>query len=175
MPSAKVDGLLDALEALDGGRSPEAFDDDVEACLVGFGATPETPSSLEANADLIARAFGNDDLPSILRALEADGSDFAAKAAKAMTKGSPASVALSLELIKRAKDLSLDEVLKTDFRLVTRILQPPADGAPYSDFYEGVRAALVDKDRDPKWNPPLSPSDIQHHFSHLDPTVELAL
>jgi enoyl-CoA hydratase len=127
-------------------------------------------------ADLVAEAFARDDVDGVLASLDAAGTDFAAKAAASMRRGSPASVAVSLELIRRARDLDLDGVLRTDFRLVTRLLAPPtAPGGAYGDFYEGVRAAIVDKDRDPKWHPAPDANAVADLFADLPADAELAL
>ena len=173
VPSGDVDALLAALAELDEALAPDAFDAAVADALeaAGHGAAPPEPSALDANKALIAGAFEDaTSLDAVLAALDGDGSAFAASAAKAMRRGSPTSVAISLELIRRAKGATLDDCLKTDFRVVSRVVAPRV---PPSDFYEGVRAALVDKDRSPAWHP--APEDVAAYFEPLDGEKELDL
>ena len=72
--------------------------------------------------------------------------------------------------VRRAAGASLEAVLAADFRVVSRVVgaRPPT-----SDFYEGVRAALVDKDRSPAWHP--APEDVAAYFEPLDGEKELDL
>ena len=74
--------------------------------------------------------------------------------------------------IRRGKHLSLSEELKMEYRLVRRRLENP-------DFYEGVRAVLVDRDNDPKWNPndlkEISNEVVERYFSKLPDQEELKL
>ena len=74
--------------------------------------------------------------------------------------------------IRRGKHLSLSEELKMEYRLVRRRLENP-------DFYEGVRAVLVDRDNDPKWNPndlkKISSEVVERYFSKLPDEEELKL
>ena len=74
--------------------------------------------------------------------------------------------------IRRGKHLSLSEVLKMEYRLVRRCCED-------SDFYEGVRAVLVDRDNDPKWSPNdlkgISDEVVERYFSKLPDEEELKL
>jgi enoyl-CoA hydratase len=62
--------------------------------------------------------------------------------------------------MKLGADLSFAESMRTEFRIVTRILQG-------HDFYEGVRAALVDRDNRPQWRPSPSPAELDAYFAPL--------
>ena len=68
--------------------------------------------------------------------------------------------------MRRGKSLTFEEAMKVEFRIVTRI----AEG---HDFYEGVRATLIDKDGRPRWDPPdlaaVQPSAIAALFADLGP------
>ena len=61
---------------------------------------------------------------------------------------------------------SVADCLKMEFRLVNRCV------APDSDFFEGVRALLVDKDRDPRWKPAPSAEQVKRFFEPLPEGVE---
>ena len=60
-------------------------------------------------------------------------------------RGSPLSQKVTLRMLQRAKDRPLSVCLQMDFRIVSRMVCGP------SDFWEGVRATLIDKDRKPSW------------------------
>ena len=149
--SSSIDEIFDALAALDGTQPPEAFADAVEATLRRFHIAPAGASAARAHADAIDACFSEPSVPSILTALDADASPFCADAAAAIRRGSPTAAAVTLEAVRRARGQALDDVLRTDFRVMTNMVRP---GTTLSaDFYEGVRAALVDKDRSPAWRP----------------------
>lgn len=65
---------------------------------------------------------------------------------KSFFKGSPSSAAIILEQLKRGRDLSLEDVFRTELNLAVQCTIHP-------DFAEGVRALLVDKDQNPQWTP----------------------
>jgi enoyl-CoA hydratase len=75
-------------------------------------------------------------------------------------------LAIAFEQMRRGGDLDFDEAMRTDFRVVSRI----SEG---HDFYEGVRALLIDKDGRPAWKPEslasVDPAAIAHHFADLGP------
>ena len=56
--------------------------------------------------------------------------------------------------MQRAKNMSLDQVLEMDYHLTHRMLEQ-------KDFYEGIRAAIIDKDKNPQWKP-ATLSEITH-------------
>ena len=95
----------------------------------------------------------------MLAALDQNGNAFCADAAAAIRRGSPTAAAVTLEAVRRARGAKLDDVLRTDFRVMTNMVRP---GVMSEDFYEGVRAALVDKDRSPAWRP--APDDVAGYF-----------
>jgi Enoyl-CoA hydratase/isomerase len=72
-----------------------------------------------------------------------------------------------------ARNLTLRECLKLEFRLVVRFM------APTSDFYEGVSAALIRKDGKPRWSPAtlaeVSPETVDSYFQPLTDVQELEL
>ena len=149
--SSSIDEICDALSALDGGQPPEAFADAVDATLQSFQIAPPGTSAARAHADAIDACFSEPDVPGILSALDQNGDAFCADAAAAIRRGSPTAAAVTLEAVRRARGQALDDVLRTDFRVMTNMVRP---GTTLSaDFYEGVRAALVDKDRSPAWRP----------------------
>ena len=119
------------------------------------GAVPDPEKAhLEANAAAIKDCFG--DLSTraeeIVARLEGHSS-WSTKALKTLLSKSPLSVKVSLEALRRHQAVSLKEAFIAEYRLSQWFMRP----APYSDFCEGIRAVLVDKDQNPKWQPPTLP------------------
>ncbi len=113
----------------------------------------------------IARMFqGHDTLDGLMRALESDDSDFAKDTLKTLSRMSPTSMRLTFEQMKRGYEHDFDEVMKMEFRMVRRVMEG-------HDFFEGVRAQIIEKDRNPKWSPAslkdVSDADIAHYFEPL--------
>jgi len=80
-------------------------------------------------------------------------------------------MALTFEQMKRGHTLDFDDNMKMEFRVVSRIMRG-------KDFFEGVRAQILDKDREPKWSPAslaaLNDNEIAKYFEGLG-EAELAL
>lgn len=125
--------------------------DEMEAVLGRFAVVP--PAPLLGNLyPLIDRVFAGTSVGAVMAALDysAGGegieAEFACLQAATLRKASPTSVHIAFEQMQRGLHHDLAGCLKLEFRVVTRIL----DGV---DFYEGVRAVLVDKDQNPHWQP----------------------
>jgi enoyl-CoA hydratase len=107
------------------------------------------PAPLFDHALLIERCFSAPTVPAILARLEAEKGEhraFAEGVAADLAKRSPLSLAVTLRHVRQARGQDLSAVLETDYRLACAFLEAP-------DFYEGVRAALIDKDGAPRWQP----------------------
>lgn len=114
----------------------------------------------------IARHFSQPSLEDIPASLEKAGADdpFAAKTLATMLDRSPTSVRVAWRQIAAGQELSMDDCMRMEFRILNRMLHG-------HDFYEGIRAALVDKDRQPKWRPAsldaVSAADVDAYFASL--------
>ena len=122
--------------------SKNAFEQ-VDQCLASF--TQEDSKSL-ASINLIKECFSLDTIEAILNALEQHPDPLAKDLNKTLRQKSPFSLKLTLAQLQKAQGLSLADCLKMDFNLVRHFMTD-------HDFYEGVRALLVDKDKNPQWNP----------------------
>ncbi|MGZ8998318.1 MAG: enoyl-CoA hydratase/isomerase family protein [Allosphingosinicella sp.] len=110
-----------------------------------------------ANREKIDRLFAPDSFEEILEALEADGSDWALTELETLRSKSPQACKVSLRLLydgARAQDFGHE--MRQEYAVATRVVQR-------HDFVEGVRALLVDKDNEPRWNPP-SPEGVSEHM-----------
>ncbi|MCI0737173.1 MAG: enoyl-CoA hydratase/isomerase family protein [Beijerinckiaceae bacterium] len=128
---------------------------------------PPPASELYPQTHIIARCFTAGSLAAILaRADEAAlaGSEFARSAACAIRVKSPTSLAIALHQMQIGAAMDIDSALVTEFRIVSRI-------ALGDDYYEGVRAMIIDKDNHPSWNPGamerVNPADIEAYFAPL--------
>ncbi len=160
--SARAD-LIDRLNDIAVGKAGFA---DVEAILAEFHV-PQAPSKLAALKD-IDTLFAGDSVEAILARLEADGSAWAQATVASMREKSPTSQKLALAALRRGRDLpDLAAALAMEFRVVCRI-------AEHDDFYEGVRATVVDKDKAPHWQPDrldqVGEADIAAYFAPLSGT-----
>lgn len=132
------------------------------ATRVDPGAAP-----LAAHRELIDACFSAESVPAILRRLDeaaGKGSDYAGNLAATIRTKSPTSLSIAFEQVRRGRSLDFVEAMRTEFRIVSRII----DG---HDFYEGVRATLVDKDGAPHWRPAtlddLDPATVEGYFGGL--------
>lgn len=113
------------------------------AIAAAAGAVPEAP--LAAHLELIDRAFAGPTVGAILAALDAEGTAFAAETAAALSRGSPLSLAATLAMIRALRPApTMRAALAQEYRFTWRA----AEG---SDFLEGIRAQIIDKDRTPCW------------------------
>ncbi|MCQ4161463.1 enoyl-CoA hydratase/isomerase family protein [Roseomonas sp. GC11] len=118
-----------------------------DAAAVAHYAEPVPEGRIAALRPVLARCFGQESLPAILAALEAEGTEWAAEQLAILRRVSPTSLAVTLELLRRGAALNLTACLEMELALTRRVTQHP-------DFAEGVRAVLVDKDQTPRWSPP---------------------
>jgi enoyl-CoA hydratase len=131
--SEKQSDLKDRLEEL---SSPAIIADHAEQ--PGEGTLAQHLAAIE-------RHFARDTALECVASLEADGSVFAQQAAKMIRRGCPLSVACAFEMVRRVRSLnSVTEALALEYRFTYRSM---SDG----DFIEGIRAQIIDKDRNPAW------------------------
>jgi len=116
-----------------------------DKAIAPFARKPE-PGFLAPHRRRIATIFSASSVEAVLERLDRDGSEFAIQTAQTIRTRSPTSLKLVFRQLHQAEKLSLNQCLAVEFRLALRVLAG-------HDFREGVRAALVDKDRRPKWKP----------------------
>lgn len=152
-----------------------AFPDMIERVLAGENVEavlasvvrPLAPGPIAAERDVIDSCFSGANVGEVLHSLDeaaARGSAFAAETATAMRGKAPSSMHIALEQMRRGRDLSFEDAMATEFRIVSRVVREP-------DFYEGVRAAIIDKDGRPRWRDAsvedVDPAWVTGHFAPL--------
>lgn len=94
--------------------------------------------------ELIAHHFYYHTVAEIMDALSNDMSIWAQETRQLLSRRSPTSLTVALNQLHRAKQMTLDEVIEMDFHTASELLAG-------HDFYEGIRAAVIDKDKNPQW------------------------
>lgn len=143
VPAAKWPELREALTKL--GQGATAAD---VSKLINRFATGETAGPVTAKRSTIDALFGFDRMEDIFAALQRDGSEFALATLKTLNEKSPRGMVVTLKLLRLARSASsLEECLVREYRAALEVFRS-------DDFREGVRAAVIDKDRNPTWSPP---------------------
>jgi enoyl-CoA hydratase len=119
----------------------------VAAILAPFAADPGPPP-LAARREIIDRCFAGDTVEAIFDALQAETADpaWAAETRAILLSKSPTSLKITLRQLITGRGFDLKEALKLEYRLTQHVMAA-------HDFYEGIRAVLVDKDQQPRWQP----------------------
>ena len=124
----------------------------------GLRVEPTVGAQLRAAREM----RGQPDAAPRLAALASDADPWLAQAGANFTKGSPTSAALSFEMQRRTRHASLAEVFRLEY-------QASVGCCLQHDFAEGVRALLVDKDKNPQWQPAaldaVTPELIEAHLA----------
>eukprot|EP01133_Synstelium_polycarpum_P004348 gene4348-5077_t len=134
------------------------------------------PSVIEPYRQSIERCFNRsaESVEEICRHLEAESvidAEWSKKTLEQITTASPLSVKASFKLLKMAVDMDIDDILRTELRIGTRLTQQGAN------MVAGVRAALKSKGQVPEWNPPTlaatTPDMVDKLFERMSPDQEL--
>ncbi len=123
-----------------------ALENDGETSDLEDAATQAPKGKLRDLTDDINRHFGGETLGDILNSLRVEDSEFSAATLKTLARNSPLSMACTVELLHRLRGTSLTirKALDLEFRFTHRAME-------HSDFLEGIRALIIDKDRKPQW------------------------
>ena len=160
VPSGKLADLREALTKV----RPGITSAEVKALIAGF-ATGETAGPVAAMQDKIDVWFAYDRMEDIFAALQRDGSELALSTLKTLSEKSPRGMVVTLKLLRLARtSRSLEECLVREYRAALEVFAS-------DDFREGVRAAVIDKDRNPKWSPPriedVTPEMVVPYFAEI--------
>jgi enoyl-CoA hydratase len=139
--------------------------DGVERAVATHAVEPP-PSDLAAQRDWIDDCYAGDTVADIVAALRGHDAGPASDAADLIATRSPIALSVTLAAVRRAAKLAtLEDVLAQDYRVSSASLRS-------HDLVEGIRAQLVDKDRNPKWSPAslteVSAADVEAYFAPVD-------
>ena len=162
-------GLADHfVQSQDLPRLAVALEDESPEDAVARFASEAPASVLAGQREWIDACYASDEAEDIvarLRGWSGPGREEAAEAADTIEAKSPTSVKVTLAALRRAAHLTLDEVLAQEYRAGIRFLAGP-------DFREGIRAQVVDKDRNPQWKPAtlaeVTPVQVERFFEPLE-------
>lgn len=142
VPTGDIAALAEALSAVPvNGAAAQ-----VAEVLERFSRPAHLPE-LAQDRSAIDRLFAFDKVETILAALEMEATEFAWRTREILLSKSPTSLKLTLRLLRLGRTAaSLEECLERELVGSVRMLAT-------HDFYEGIRAAVIDKDRKPKWSP----------------------
>jgi len=144
--------------------------DGVDTALAAHAAEPPASQFL-AQREWIDRCYAAETAIEIVAALRGDVSA-ANDAADLIEAKSPISVSVALEAVRRATKLdTLEDVLRQEYRTTCGALRS-------HDFEEGIRAQVIDKDRNPRWSPAslaaVTTADVEAYFAPADRELEFS-
>jgi enoyl-CoA hydratase len=160
VPSARLAALRERLTEVAPGTSSL----EVQALIDGF-ATGEKTGPVAARQAQIDKWFAFDGMEEVVAALKGDGSELALSTLKTLNEKSPRGMVVTLKLLRLARGASsLEECLVREYRAALEVFGS-------DDFREGVRAAVIEKDRNPKWSPPsiedVTPQMVAPYFAEI--------
>ncbi|WP_291684694.1 enoyl-CoA hydratase/isomerase family protein [Bradyrhizobium sp.] len=160
VPSSKLAALRETLVNLRAGVSSA----EVKAAIDGF-ATGETSGPVAAIQSQIDRWFARDRMEDIVADLRRDSSELAQSTLKILNEKSPRGMVVALKLLRLARQASsLEQCLVREYRAALEVFRS-------DDFREGVRAAVIDKDRNPRWSPgrveDVTPEMVAPYFAEI--------
>ncbi|TYR31953.1 enoyl-CoA hydratase/isomerase family protein [Mesorhizobium microcysteis] len=162
-PSASFEAILNAL----------CEKGDPDTTLAAFSAAPAAEAAVPCLQPVIDRCFSGETVEEILSRLDAEAGDpaeWAGKQASIILTKSPTSLKIALRQMKEGAQAGFEDCMRIEYRIVSRVAQGV-------DFYEGVRAVIIDKDNAPKWTPAALPdvteADIDAYFAPLEDELDL--
>ena len=160
MPEAETVSFMDELCGLD---PDDATTADVES-VIAKHTEPEYVSPYDNIRENVDAMFSGGSVQTICSSLEAAASEWSLDALRTLRSKSPLSVMVTFEQLRRGKNLTFRDGIAQELRCVMHINRG-------HDFYEGVRAVIVDKDNEPKWSPAqledVLPEKVAAHFENI--------
>jgi enoyl-CoA hydratase len=117
----------------------------IDAVLADFTADPGA-APLAARQDEVDRCFAGDSIEAILANLNVEGTEWATQTHATLMEKSPTSLKITFRQLTQYNDLDFEAAMEVEYRMAIRCNFS-------NEFYEGIRAQIIDKDRQPKWQP----------------------
>lgn len=163
VPSERIPSMEEALHS-----SNSSDPIDISLIISEFSQVPELKEKSPYNQLMIInRCFSKRSVEEIIFALESEAAkskeEWILSAIESLRKASPTSLRISLRSIREGRVQGVGTCLTREFRMVCHVLR----GEFSKDFVEGCRAILLDKDRNPKWDPSkleLVKDEMVHHY-----------
>jgi enoyl-CoA hydratase/carnithine racemase len=145
--------------------------DGIDAALAAHAKEPP-PSSLLTQREWIDECYTGESVEDIVAALRGHDAGPANDAANLIMTRSPIALSVALEAVRRAAKLdTLEDVLRQEYRTSCGALRS-------HDLVEGIRAQVIDKDRNPKWSPAslaaVTTADVEAYFAPADRELEFS-
>lgn len=165
LPQAQFENFITALTETALGSDPDAA---VTELIEQFHPLTGTPS-LAAHRVAIDHAFSLPTVEAIIEQLRQQNTPWAEQTVTELLQKSPTSLKITLHKLRDCQAFDFAQWLQLDFRLTLRILE-------HREFYEGIRAAIIDKDRSPRWQPAtlagVSDEAVASYFVPLEHELE---
>ncbi len=161
VPRARLDELTLALAQLPWRKGCER--EQVDGTVANFSENADTPS-LERLRGQIDSAFSGGTVEGIVAALAQEDADWARDALAAINRASPISLKITMRQLERGIGMEIEEALAMEYRMTQHVMAG-------HDFFEGIRALLVDKDQKPRWQhaslTAVNEAEVESYFAEL--------
>jgi len=161
VPHDRLAALTEALAAI--AWRPGQAAAQIEAVIARFVGDPG-PAILPARQPAIDRCFGAETVEAIVAALERETGDWAREALAAIARASPLSLKITLHQLQLGRGMEIEAALALEYRMTQHCMAA-------HDFFEGIRALLVDKDLQPRWQhrapAEVSAAEVAGYFAAL--------
>ena len=124
--------------------------------ITSYSSSPDEESEFEMISDFSLKNFKGNTIEEIIDNLKNNNSDLATKILSIIETKSPTSLKVALRSLRLGRKNSFEDCMKMEFRMVNKVMND-------HDFYEGVRALIIDKDNKPSWSP-KSIEDVEDGF-----------
>lgn len=132
--------------------------------LEKLSGSPTGIAEMATHRAAIDRAFAASSIEEVLARLENEG-EWGRETASLLKTRSPTSLKVAFRQMREGARLDFESCQRMEYRIMARMMEGP-------DFYEGVRAALIDKDQKPRWMPDrldkVTDGDIDRYFAPLE-------
>lgn len=138
--------------------------EDIETVAARFHRAPAVTGLLTQHQDVIDRCFSHNSVAAIMDALAHETSDWAEATLKLLQARSPLALSVTFARMRRGRDQSFAQIIEDDYVIARQFMRG-------NEFFEGVRAMLVDKDKNPQWEPKtlnkVTETAVSRHFESL--------